>query len=60
MSNTNKNPLPKKIVYISLIIITLFILDNTIIPMLAIRNIFPSTLFVFLYAIQSLMDMWKV
>ncbi len=48
MSNTNKNPLPKKILYISLIIITLFILDNTIIPMFSIKNIFPSTLFVFL------------
>lgn len=48
MSNTNNNPLPKKILYISLIIITLFILDNTIIPMFSINNIFPSTLFVFL------------
>ncbi len=48
MSNTNRNPLPKKILYISLIIITLFILDNTIIPMISIKNIFPSTLFVFL------------
>ncbi|MDU7083348.1 MAG: rod shape-determining protein MreD [Clostridium sp.] len=40
--------MPKKILYISLIIITLFILDNTIIPMISIKNIFPSTLFVFL------------
>ena len=55
MSNTNNNPLPKKILYISLIIITLFILDNTIIPMFSIKNIFPSTLFVFLvcYSIMN-------
>lgn len=48
MSNTNRNPLPQKILYISLIIIALFILDNTIIPFISVRSIFPNTLFVFL------------
>lgn len=47
MSNINENPLPKKILYLSIIIITLSMLDNTILPMFSIKNIFPSTLFVF-------------
>ncbi|GEM_PF-193668 len=48
MSSTNNNTLPKKILYIFLIIITLFILDNTLITMLSIKSIYPSALFVFI------------
>lgn len=50
MSNTNtsSNIILKKIVYLSLIMLTLFILDNTIIPMFSIKNIYPSLLLVFI------------
>lgn len=48
MSNTNYNPLPKKILYISLIVFALSLIDNSIIPIFSVKNVFPSTLFVFL------------
>ncbi|MEG0306842.1 MAG: rod shape-determining protein MreD [Clostridium sp.] len=38
----------KKVIYLFLIIITLFILDNSIVPFFAINNIYPSSLFVFM------------
>lgn len=38
----------KKILYLFLIIITLFIFDNAIAPFFAIKNIYPSVLFVFI------------
>lgn len=54
-STNNNNTLPKKLLYIFLILITLLILDNTIIPMFSIKNIYPSSLFVFIvcYSIIS-------
>lgn len=48
MSSSNNKTLPKKILYLFLIIITLFILDNTLITMFSIKSIYPSALFVFI------------
>jgi rod shape-determining protein MreD len=44
----NTNTKFKKILYLFLIIIALFIFDNTVIPFFAIKNIYPSVLFVFI------------
>ncbi|WP_346887184.1 rod shape-determining protein MreD [Clostridium sp. UBA1056] len=44
----NSNTTIKKIIYLFLIIITLFIFDNAIAPFFAIKNIYPSVLFVFI------------
>lgn len=38
----------KKILYLAMIVFTLFILDNTIVPFFAIKGIYPSVLFVFI------------
>lgn len=38
----------KKILYLSLIIFTLFILDNTIVTFFSIKEVYPSILFVFI------------
>ncbi|MEG1255157.1 rod shape-determining protein MreD [Clostridium sp.] len=44
----NINTTAKKVIYLFLIIITLFILDNTLVPFFAINSIYPSTVFVFI------------
>jgi rod shape-determining protein MreD len=44
----NINITAKKIFYLFLIIITLFIFDNAVAPFFAIKNIYPSVLFVFI------------
>ncbi len=38
----------KKVIYLSLIMLTLFILDSTVIPFFAIKSIYPSLLIVFI------------
>lgn len=45
---SNINTMVKKIIYLFLIVITLFIFDNAVSPFFAIKNIYPSVLFVFI------------
>ena len=45
---SNINTTVKKIIYLFLIVITLFIFDNAVSPFFAIKNIYTSVLFVFI------------